>query len=203
VVIGITGASTFSSHGVGHASLLATAGLVTAIVSGTLPETKTNLGRKVPNAGMAALDWATLFQLLGYVPHDHDHDHDHDGARRSRALPFYQARCGHMKGLAAGPAPTPARGPVGRPPGAPRHLVRDARHRTSPRASPGGAGALMRPNLTYAVKEHLDTEVRRTRRPAPPKRQPFTAADPCGARPGSTAPMAQHLLTFGSYWQPA
>ncbi len=31
VVIGITGASTFSSHGVGHASLLATAGLVTAI----------------------------------------------------------------------------------------------------------------------------------------------------------------------------
>ena len=126
---------------------------------------------------MAALDWATLFQLLGYVPHDHDHD----GARRSRALPFYQARYGHMKGLAAGPAPTPARGPVGRPPGAPRHLVRDARHRTSPRASPGGAGALMRPNLTYAVKEHLDTEVRRTRRSAPPKRQPFTAADSCGA----------------------
>jgi len=31
VVLGITGASTFSSHGVGHASLLATAGLVTAI----------------------------------------------------------------------------------------------------------------------------------------------------------------------------
>ncbi len=31
VVLGITGASTFSSHGIGHASLLATAGLVTAI----------------------------------------------------------------------------------------------------------------------------------------------------------------------------
>lgn len=31
VVIGVTGASTFSSHGLGHASLLATAGLVTAI----------------------------------------------------------------------------------------------------------------------------------------------------------------------------
>ena len=31
VVIGLTGTSTFSSHGVGHASLLATAGLVTAV----------------------------------------------------------------------------------------------------------------------------------------------------------------------------
>lgn len=31
VVIGVTGMSTFSSHGLGHASLLATAGLVTAI----------------------------------------------------------------------------------------------------------------------------------------------------------------------------
>jgi len=40
----------------------------------------------VPNGGKAALDRATLFQLLGYVAYDHH------GARRSRALPFYQAR---------------------------------------------------------------------------------------------------------------